>query len=357
MSDAAAGRKPVLVTGATGYVAGPLVRELLERGYTVHAALRDAHRQSKREHLDAAAAGLPGQLRYFESDLLKPGSYAEAMRGCSHVFHTASPFVLGVEDPQRDLVDPAVLGTRNVLETANQTGSVVRVIVTSSVAAIYGDNADLKRAQGGVFSEDDWNTSSSLGHQPYSYSKVMAEREAWKIAEAQSRWRLVTVNPSLVLGPGLKAHGGAQSYQIVQQMCDGTMKAGVPDFRIGLVDVRDVALCHVKAAFEPEAQGRYLCSGWDSGFVEMARILRESFGDEMPIPKRKLPKFMVWLFGPMLDKAFTRRVIARNIGRPFRADHGKSVRELGMSYRRLEETLAPMVEQMRGAGLLGGGSL
>ena len=86
---------------------------------------------------------------------------AEAMDDCSVVFHTASPFRLGVRNPQKELVDPARLGTRNVLETVSDTPTVKRVVLTSSCAAIFGDNADLADTPNGIFTEEIWNTSSS----------------------------------------------------------------------------------------------------------------------------------------------------------------------------------------------------
>lgn len=104
--------RPVLVTGATGFVAGWLVKRLLEEGFTVHAAVRDPSNAPKTGHLTALADGLPGTLELFAADLLEDGSYAEAMAGCAVVFHTASPFTSKFTDAQRDLVDPAVQGTR-----------------------------------------------------------------------------------------------------------------------------------------------------------------------------------------------------------------------------------------------------
>jgi len=136
---------PVLVTGATGYVAGQLVQRLLEAGLTVHAAVRNPDDPDKLKHLQRIAAGQPGTIRYFRADLLEPGSYAEAMAGCGTVFHTASPFTITVRDPQKELVDPALLGTRNVLDTVNRTPSVRRVVLTSSCAAIYGDTESVPK--------------------------------------------------------------------------------------------------------------------------------------------------------------------------------------------------------------------
>ncbi|MCG6928675.1 MAG: NAD-dependent epimerase/dehydratase family protein, partial [Acidobacteria bacterium] len=244
---------PVMVTGATGYVAGWIVKGLLDRGLTVHAPVRNPSDPHKVKHLDALAAESPGEIRYFEADLLDEGSYAESMVGCETVFHTASPFTSNVSDPQKELVDPAQLGTRNVLEEADRTPSVKRVVLTSSCAAIYGDNADLKNTPNGVFTEEIWNTTSSLEHQPYSYSKTVAEREAWRIAEAQSRWDLVVVNPSLVIGPGINPHATSESFSLIRQFGDGSMKSGVPFIGIGAVDVRDLARAHLQAAFTPEA--------------------------------------------------------------------------------------------------------
>ena len=84
--------RPVLVTGATGYVAGWIVKSLLDAGATVHAAVRDPQNANKVAHLKALAEAAPGTLTLFAGDLMEPGSYADAMAGCGIVFHTASPF-------------------------------------------------------------------------------------------------------------------------------------------------------------------------------------------------------------------------------------------------------------------------
>ena len=82
----------------------------------------------------------------------------------------------------------------------NKSGSVKRVILTSSVAAIYGDTIDARGLESGVFDESIWNTSSNIKQSQYNYSKTLAEKEAWKMNEKQSRWSLVAINPSLVFG-------------------------------------------------------------------------------------------------------------------------------------------------------------
>ena len=165
----------------------------------------------------------------------------------------ASPSALAGDDPQRDLVDPALLGTRNVLEEVDRTRSVERVVVTSSAVAIFGDNVDVESSESGSFTEADWNETSSLDHQPYSFSKTVAERAAWAIADAQGRWRLTTVNPHFVMGPGTSPIGSSESCKVLAQLGNGSLKRGVPDLQLAMVDVRDVAEMHLLAAFHPNA--------------------------------------------------------------------------------------------------------
>jgi nucleoside-diphosphate-sugar epimerase len=344
--------KTAMVTGATGYVAGWVVKRLLEAGFTVHAPVRDPENPEKLKYLNAIADQAPGNIRYFKADLLVEGSYSEAMQGCDVVFHTASPFTVAVKDPQKELIEPAQLGTRNVLETANQTESVKRVVLTSSCAAIYGDNADLALTAKGAFTEEDWNQTSSLDHQPYSYSKTLAEKEAWKIVKAQDRWDLVVINPSFVIGPGINPRGTSESFNLVRQLGDGTMKAGVPDWAMPAVDVRDLAEAHYRAAVTPEAEGRHIISGHNTSFPELAKVLRSHYGDAYPFPKKALPKWLVWLVGPLADKNLTRKMISLNVNLPFRADNSKGVRELGMTYRPIEESIVDFFEQMIASGLV-----
>jgi dihydroflavonol-4-reductase len=343
--------KPVLVTGATGYVAGWVVKRLLEEGLTVHGTVRDAGKTDRLAYLHDLAEGTDGSLELFSADLTQDGSFAEAMAGCSTVFHIASPYQINVEDPQRDLIEPAVSGTRNVLEEVNRTPTVARVVLTSSCAAIYGDNIDLDATPGGVFTESIWNTSSSPTHQPYSYSKTMAEKKAWEIQDAQDRWSLVVMNPPGIFGPGVRVHSGAESFNIMTQFGDGSMASGAPRMGLGVVDVRDVAEAHLRGAFLPDAEGRLLIAGHDTDLLEMGRAITEQYPN-YPLPKRAVPKPLLWLIGPIVNKAFTRKVVSRNINRPWRSDNTNSREKLGMSYRSLETTLHDHFQQLIDEGVV-----
>ncbi|SFQ29661.1 dihydroflavonol-4-reductase [Roseivivax halotolerans] len=335
---------PILVTGATGYVAGWIVKRLLEAGATVHAPIRDAGNSAKTRHLDAIAEDAPGTIRYFEADLLEEGSYAEAMAGCGVVFHTASPFTSDYDDPQKDLIDPALNGTRNVLSEASKTETVRRVVVTSSCAAIYSDNTECQDAPGGRLTEDVWNETASLDYQPYNYSKTVAEREAWRIANNQDQWRLVTINPSLVVGPAIGGTPSSESFSIVARIGNGEFKQGAPRLGIGVVDVRDVAEAHIAAGFLPDAQGRHITSGHDTDLFSVSQELVPSYGESYPIPTRAAPKWLVWLIAP--KAGLERGYVKRNVDVPFRADNSKSREKLGLEYRPLGLSMMQMFDYM-----------
>ncbi|NBC83025.1 MAG: NAD-dependent epimerase/dehydratase family protein [Bacteroidetes bacterium] len=332
--------KPVLVTGATGYVAGWLVKKLLDEGITVHAAVRNPDDEKKIAHLNILAEQAPGSIKYFQSDLLAEGSFTEAMKGCELVYHTASPFANVVKDPQRDLIDPAVKGTQNVLQTASQTPSVKRVVITSSCAAIYTDAIDCHQTPTGQLTEDDWNTTASLDYQPYPYSKTLAEKKAWEIQKNQSQWDLITINPSFVLGPPLNPHATtSESFHILKQFGDGTLKFGVPKYGIGLVDVRDVAEAHYRAGYTPEANGRYITSAHNTDFLELSQALLPKFGNTHPLPKKALPKWLLMIVGPMINKALNRKTIRNNVNVSWKADNSKIKNELGVSFKPIQETM------------------
>ena len=339
--------KPVLVTGATGYVASWIVKKLVEAGITVHAAVRNPHDESKVKHLKNLVNASTGKLVLFKSDLLEKGSYADAMKECEVVIHTASPFSTSVKDVHKELLDPAVKGTQYVLETACATPSVKRVVLTSSCAAIYTDAIECQHVPNGKLTEAIWNTTATESYQPYSLSKTLAERKAWDIANAQSQWDLVTINPSFVLGPMLNPSGTtSESFSLLKQLVDGTMRMGVPKMGIGLVDVRDVAEAHIKAAFTPEANGRYLTSAHNTDFYEMAMALQSKYGSTYPLPKKILPKWLLLIIGPWVNKLMTRRFIQNNVNIPWKADNGKIIKDFKLDFIPLQQTMEDSMQAL-----------
>jgi nucleoside-diphosphate-sugar epimerase len=333
-------RGAVLVTGGSGFVAGHLVRQLLERGYRVHATVRSLARTAKVAPLRAMQDHFPGQLELFEADLMADGSYDRAAAGCRTVFHVASPFLMPerIKDGERDVVAPALTGTRNVLGSIERTPTVQRLVFTSTVGAIFGDYADTAGMDGGILSERYWNTTSTAENNPYHYAKTVAERAAWEAAGAQDRWSMVAVNPGLILGPSLTPASESGSLFLLDELFRGYFCYGAPDFSFTVVDVRDVATAHIVAAENPGAHGRYILAAPRMvSFLQMSRILREHVTRDPRLPRWGLPHWPVRLLGPAFG--LTQDYIRKHLGIRFTVDNHRSVEELGLVYRPFEQTL------------------
>ena len=218
-------KNTVLVTGANGYVASWLVKKLIEEGYTVHATVRDKNDKSKVDVLKALVKEETNKLKIFEADLLVKNSFNKAMEGCSVVFHTASPFKLDIKDPKKELINPALLGQK-MFKFCNNSDSVKKVVLTSSVAAMYSDASECLQYENNEITESVWNNTASLDYQPYSFSKTIAEKSMGNKFK-QEKWDLIVINPSLVLGPFLNGQNvTSESFKILKQIGDGTFKNG-----------------------------------------------------------------------------------------------------------------------------------
>ncbi|QNH50608.1 aldehyde reductase [Acinetobacter venetianus] len=342
---------PILVTGATGYIAGWIIERLLNQGYKVNATVRDPSKTNKIQHLYDIAEKSSGQIQFFKADLLDPNSFDDAMQGCEVVIHTASPFVVtNYKDAVKDIIEPAVKGTENVLNSVNRTESVKRVVLTSSIASTYGDAIEILDTPNNEFDENDWNNTSNETHQPYSYSKVAAERKAWEIADQQTRWSLVCINPALVMGPSLTDASQSGSIEVLQQFGNGTTLFGVPPMWNGIVDVRDVADAHVKAALDPQAKGRYIICGGTLSLLEMGKALTQKFGYKYPFPHFTVPKTAFSLIAPMLGHS--RQFVKLNMGYPIYFNAERSVNELGIQYRDIRESVCEHFQQLLDDGIV-----
>ena len=343
-----------LVTGGSGFVASHLIQQLLADGTGVNTTVRSLANARKMQPLNELQRRYPERLRVFEADLLKEGSFAAAMQGCSLVYHVASPFMLPekIKDGRRQMLEPALRGTQNVLASVNATDSVRRVVFTSTVGAIFGDYIDVMSMPGRILSEAHFNITSSLAHNPYHYSKVMAEKEAWSIAERQNRWSLVSINPGLILGPSLTPASESGSLFLLDEMLRGMFFYGMPDMGVTTVDVRDVALAHIRAANTPGAKGRYiLADARMVSFLEMAKMLGDVHRRPYLLPKRQIPAWLIKIVGPMFG--LSQEYMRNHIGIRFAVDNHRSIEELGIVYRPLNETLkdhyASWLEQRRRA--------
>lgn len=330
----------VLVTGGSGFVGSHLVQQLLERGYRVNTTVRSLRNTSKVRPLQEMQGRFPGQLELFEADLLAEGSFDRAMEDCRFVFHVASPFLMPerIRDGFKDVVEPALVGTQNVLASIERTRTVDRLIFTSTVGTIFGDYIDVRDMAGQVLSERYFNTTSTVENNPYHYAKTVAERAAWEAERAQDRWHMVAVNPGLVLGPSMTPASDSGSLFLIEELFKGYFFYGAPDFSFTVVDVRDVASAHIAAAEKPDAHGRYILAAPEMvSFLQMSRILLAGSPRNLRLPRWGLPQWPVRVLGPAFG--LTQDYIRKHLGIRFAVDNHRSVDDLGIAYRPFEETL------------------
>jgi nucleoside-diphosphate-sugar epimerase len=329
-----------LVTGGSGFVALELIQQLLAGEGKVRTTVRSLRNDAKVRPLKRLQQRFPDQLEIFEADLLTPRAFDKAMDGCAVVYHVASPFLLPekIKDGRRQMLEPALNGTRNVLDTVNRTPSVSRVIMTSTVGAIFGDYIDVRQMKDETLAEEYFNTSSTLETYPYHFAKVEAEKEAWRISREQSRWSFVTINPGLVLGPSLTLGSESGSLFLLDGMMRGHFFYGLPDWSMATVDIREVAQAHIAAARDPNAKGRYILAKPEmTSLVEMSCMLRKVHKFPLLLTKYQLPNWLVMTFGPWWG--LRRDYMRKHLGIRFKIDNARSIAELGVVYRPLEETL------------------
>ena len=333
----------VLVTGASGFIAGHCIEDLLRHGYAVRGTVRDLARTDKVAHLTALAGELGGRLDLVAARLDSDEGWAEAVAGCTYVLHVASPNPPAIPRDEDEVVRPAVEGTLRVLRAAAASGTVRRVVLTSSSSAVAGGR---REPASGRHTEEDWSDVEGLS--PYEKSKTLAERAAWDLLK-DSPVDLVAVNPGLVLGPLQRAEV-TTSLEAVQKLLDRSMPA-VPRISWSIVDVRDVAVAHRLAMESPKAAGnRYIVAGPDIWMREMARTLAAEFGPRgFRVPTRGLPYWAMWVaarFDPTL------RLALGFVGRPELLSSQKAIDELGWTMRPAEEVLRDTGQSLIDHGLV-----
>jgi dihydroflavonol-4-reductase len=332
----------VLVSGGGGYIAGYLIRQLATEGWMVHTTIRSL---AKEGAVRKVLAVDDSQLKFFAADLNRDEGWADAMAGCSHVAHVASPFPAKAAKDDNELIVPARDGALRALRAAKRAG-VRRFVMTSSVAAIaYG------RPKGQhTFTEADWTDPKHPETSAYVKSKTIAERAArdWVAAEGGGI-EYCTVNPSAVLGP-VWNHDFSTSIEAVRKLLQGALP-GCPDFGFGIVDVRDVADLHVRALNAPDMAGeRFIASGPFLRMIDIARVLKERLGEEARrVPTRRLPDFLVRfsaLFDPVVRQVVGELGKVRNLD----ASHAKAV--LGWRTRAPEDSIFDTARSLLDLGIV-----
>lgn len=239
------------VTGASGFIGSHIVKQLLSQGYRVRGIVRDLKKEAKLAHL-RSFENAAQNLELVEADL-QAGKYAELLKGCQILIHTATPYFYTANDPRAEIVKPAIDGTEDAIKGAIAAG-VKRVVITSSGGAMI--HFPVPRDY--VFTAKDWNTSASLQTHPYFYSKTLAEQAAWRLyRQHKDTFELAVLIHVYVIGPTLSPILNSSLGTIRAVLMGENHRVPGANY-LGVVDVRDVAAAHILAALSPKAVGQRL---------------------------------------------------------------------------------------------------
>ena len=328
----------VLVTGASGYMASHIVQQLLQDGrFRVRGTVRSLNNEQKVKFLRELVPEAKYPLRLIEADLLKPKTWIEAVRRCRFVFHVASPLMSKAKNPDV-YIKPAVDGTTSVLKACVEAGTVKRVVVTSSSAAVSGLTGDPSKPADHVYTEADFADEET--GTPYERSKVKAEKAAWdfvKGLEKDKQFELVTVCPGLLEGPIFAPAHKEGSVKVLHRIMAGKMSR-LPDIYFAVTDVRDCAKAHIAAMEKAEAAGnRYLSFTETMHLKEVAQVVADEFKPQgYKIGVKNLPKAAMWAAKLVNSDA---KVMYTMLGKKLDYSNEKMKGELGVEPRPAKETL------------------
>ena len=337
----------VLVTGATGFIAGHVILQLLDAGHEVRGTARSASSAAKLNETLSQYAGRPVAIELVAANLERDDGWAEAVAGMDFVQHVASPFPSGVPKDPNELIRPATDGALRVLKASRAAG-VKRVVMTSSMAAIaygWGENRPA------VLTEEHWSNPDNLkDNTAYTRSKTIAERAAWDYINGEGKGlELAVINPAAVLGPVMSGDLSA-SLELLTMPLSGKIPA-VPRIGFGIVDVRDVAAAQVAAMTVPGAAGeRFLVSQPFMWFSDVADVLRDAFpAYAKKLPKGTMPDFMlkiVAVFNPALKQ------VIPELGRQRQISNEKARTILGWTPRTANEAIIDGAQSLIDAGVV-----
>ncbi len=223
-----------LVTGANGHLGNNLVRVLLDKSERVRASVRDTTNTAPFEGLDCEIV---------QADLMDKDSLLHALEGVDTLYQVAAVFKHWALDPQRDIIEPNLQGTRNVLEAAAEQ-KVRRVVYVSSEVTLDHNVSPVN--------ETTWRTE--FHNNPYVQSKTESEKLAWQLAE-ELGLDMVSVLPGAIIGPHCYSLTPTMDY--LQQALNGEVFVDV-NFAFTFVNVYDLCTGMIAAAKKGRSGERYL---------------------------------------------------------------------------------------------------
>lgn len=284
----------VLITGITGFAAAHVLDAVLAdpAGYRVRGTSRSVAK--KGELLARLSPEDAKRVELVEVAKTEASDLSEAVRGVTYIAHVASPYQLNVEDPERDLLVPAIEGTLNILRYAAKEPSVKKIAITSSFAAVVDFPNGGPNRPGFVYTDKDWNPlerKDAQGPVAYSISKKLAEKAAWDFVEQEKPlFQIAAFNPPMIYGqteqPGVRLGNLNTSSAAIYALLKGLDK--MPDDRLPLFcHARDVADAHVRWLSSASAPSqRYLLFGGAFNWAMAAEYIAQT----RPELASRLPK-------------------------------------------------------------------
>jgi len=329
--------KKALVTGAAGFIGSNVVRELLGEGVEVRAMIRPGENLRNLEGLD---------VERVEGNVLEPDSLRPAIQGCDTLFHLAAIYKFWLENP-RDIYEVNIRGGNYMLLCARDAG-VEKIVYTSSMAAIGLEPGTQLGSESTPFNMFRYKID-------YILTKYISEMNALDMA--RFGLPVVVVNPTVPFGPGdiVPTPSGKLVVDVVNGKFPGYIDSGLT-----VVDVRDVARGHVLAAQKGKIGEKYLLGRQTITIKELADLVAKVAGVKRRL--RKLPTAAMFAYGWAAEMAadrFTHReplltyAGARTAALYAYYDCTKAARELGLTFRPLEETIQDSVAWFREIGQIG----
>lgn len=338
--------KRVLLTGVSGFLGLHTAIQLLEKGYTVIGTLRNFERAGIIKAIVEKHTSNAQNISFVEADLKSTDVWFQLTENIDFIQHIASPFPRVLPKKEEELIEPAKLGTLNILKAAS-ANKVKRVVITSSIASIaYGKT---KNELTSVLNEDNWtDETDKKDTTPYIRSKTTAEKSAWEfIKKDTSGLELTTVLPGAILGPVLENDFGT-SANIVIKLMDGSTPA-LPKIGFDIIDVRSVADLLIKAMELPQANHqRYMASSGYLTFKEIAAILKLHYPNRK-IPSKEIPNLFVKLLSNF-DTAL--KPILIDLGVKRKMDISKAINELGWKPLPLDEAVLACAKSIIELGII-----